>query len=284
MTRSGADAALLLAAMAGSDPADPVTAPADAQIRDYAAAGATLAGKRLGVLLPVADTEADRVFLDALKALEAAGAEIVPATDFMIPPGSNADETALLQTEFKSDLNSYLATLPAGQPDTQPKNLAEIIAFNAANPRELALFGQDTFEKSQARPDLADPEYQATLARLVPGMRALLERTFAQYRLDALVQPTNGPAFRIDLVRGNNSSGSSSSVPAIAGTPHLTVPMGMVRGLPVGISLSGLAWSEAQLLALGAAVEKVLPARKAPQFLPSLETTPESRAAFAPQR
>jgi amidase len=212
MARTVADAALLLGGMAGSDPADSATAGADIHKRDYAAvlATASLRGKRLGVIArPDEASESGKVFAAALKAMIAAGAVIVPVTDFTRPPGSGADEGMVLQTEFKNDLNSYLATLPPGQ----PKSLAGIIAFNAAHGRELTLFGQDYFEKAEARGGLGDLVYQAAVTRLQAGMRALLEHSFTQYRLNALIQPTDDPAFRIDLARGDNDSSTSSGVP-----------------------------------------------------------------------
>ena len=279
MARSVADAALLLTVMAGSDPDDAATAEADAYKQDYAHALATASvkGKRLGVVVPVDDTGTGRVFAAALAALAAAGAEIVPIPDFTQATDRSADETLVLQFELKHDLNAYLASLPQGQPRT----LADLIAFNRASPRELVLFGQETFEMAQARGDLSDPVYQQALARLQSGARALLDNSFAQYQVDALIEPTADPSFRIDLVRGDARSGSvSAGVPAMAGYPHLTVPMGQVKGLPVGLSLVGPRWSEDGLLAVGAAAEKALSGRQPPHFWPSVES--EDHASLDP--
>ena len=161
--------------------------------------------------------------------------------------------------------------------------MADLIAFNRASPRELELFGQDKFEAAQARGDLSDPAYQATLARLQGGTRSLLDASFAHYHVDALIEPTAEPSFRIDLVRGDShSGGNSAGIPAIAGYPHLTLPMGAVKGLPVGVSLVGPRWSEAVLLALGAAAEKALPARRPPHFRPSVES--QDRSALDPAK
>jgi len=279
MTRSVSDAALLLTVMAGSDPDDLATADADAHRLDYAHAlsGASLKAKRLGVIVSAGDDITGPVFAHALALLSAAGAEIVPIPDFLQPPDTSADEALVLEFELKHDLNAYLASLPPGQPRT----LADLIAFNAASSRELALFGQDKFEAAQARGELSDPAYQAALARLQSGTRSLLDATFAQYHVDALIEPTAEPSFRIDLVRGDARSGNSSAgVPAIAGYPHLTLPMGQVKGLPVGLSLAGPRWSEATLLGLAAAAQKALPARRPPHFLPSVES--QDRAALGP--
>ncbi|HUE63973.1 MAG TPA: amidase [Rhizomicrobium sp.] len=279
MTRSVADTATLLAAMAGSDPGDPATTEADMHRQDYAQAlpAATLNGKRLGVIVPADDTGTGRVFAAALAALTAAGAEIVPIPDFAQPPGTSADEALVLEFELKHDMNAYLASLPPGRPRT----LADLIAFNRAAPRELQLFGQDRFEAAEARGDLSDPAYQAALARLQSGTRSLLDESFTHYRVDALIEPTAEPSFRIDLVRGDSHLGvDSAGVPAIAGYPHLTVPMGAVKGLPVGLSLVGPRWSEATVLALGAAAEKALPARQPPRFWQSVES--QNRAQLDP--
>jgi amidase len=263
-----------MAVMAGSDPDDPVTRDAEAHPQNMAPDSnpLLLRGKRLGILMPSDEDGAGRVFASALAALRAAGADIVPIPAFDRPLGSGADESVLLEYDLKHDLNAYLAGLPPGQ----PKTLADLIAFNQSSPRELALFGQDLFESAQARGDITDPQYQAVLARLKPSMQALLNNTFEQYHLDALIQPTEPPAFRIDLVRGDNQAGGNSSgVPAIAGTPHLTLPMGQVKGMPVGLSLIGRQWGDGALLMLGSAVEAALPARAAPSFRSSVELEPD---------
>ncbi len=281
MTRSVGDAALLLAAMAGSDSDDPATAEADTRRQDYAQAlaAAMLKGKRLGVIVPADDTAAGRLFAASLAALAAAGADIVPIPDFALPPGTNADEALVLEFELKHDLNAYLASLPPGRLRT----LADLIAFNRASPRELQLFGQDMFEAAEARGDLSDPAYQSALARLQSGTRSLLDTSFARYHVDALIEPTAEPSFRIDLVRGDShSGGNAAGVPAIAGYPHLTLPMGAVKGLPVGLSLVGPRWSEAAVLALGAAAEEALPARQPPRFRQSVES--QNRAVLDPAR
>jgi amidase len=280
MTRSVADAALLLGIMAGSDAADAATASADSNRRDYGAAlgAGALAGKRLGVIVPPGTSTTDQVFMIALATLRAAGAEIVQVPDFTRPADAADNETTVLKFELKCDMAAYLASLPDGD----PKSLADLIAFNTASPRELALFGQDYFEMAAATTTLSDPVYIKAHDKLGEDMRALLDRTMATYRLDALIRPTAEPAFRIDLVKGDNSGTTASGVPAMAGYPHLTVPMGAVDGLPVGLSFIGPAWSESLLLALAADFERHAHARRPPQFLPSVEALPASAAALAP--
>ena len=282
MARSVADAALLLSAMAGSDPRDAATAAADAHRADYAAlAGGALKGKRLGVILPPPDETppaSEPVLQHALGILRAQGAEIVEIRDFVRPPGAPDEEGTVLKFELKHDMNAYLQSLPGAG----PKTLADLIAFNAGSPRELAIFDQDYFEAAQAKGDLTDPAYIQARDDLVASTRALLDKTLAQYHLDALIRATEDMVFRVDVVKGDNDGPGASFLPAASGYPHLTVPMGFVKDLPVGLSFIGPAWSEARLLSMGAAFERAAQARKPPGFLPSLETKPDIAAALAP--
>ena len=288
MTRDVMDAALLLTAMAGSDPADAATADADAHKADYAAAlaSATLRGKRLGYIAPPPDaapSDTDRVFLKALDVLRAQGAEVIAIQDGPPPPSDIGDaELTVLEFELKHDMNAYLASL---LPGGKMKTLADLIAFNTATPRELALFGQDLFEAAQVKGDLADPAYLKAAKTLREFSRGRLDHLLGDNKLDALIRATDDASFRIDIAKGDiDTGGSSSFLPATAGYPHLTVPMGMVRGLPVGLSFMGPAWSEASLLQLGYAYEQAAQARVAPAYLPSLESTSDAAAAFAPIR
>jgi len=285
MTRSVEDAAILLSAMAGSDPADPATAEADARKQDYAAAlaSASLQGRRLGVLGYAAalSPRVRAVFDAAVGQLKgAAGAEVIEIDDFKPPDGLGKLELAVMLAELKADLNAYLASTPAA---VTTRTLADLIAFNQATPRELVLFGQDLFEQAEATKGLEDPAYVKARAE---SLRAAgpdgIDRLVAEHRLDALIAPSYGPAWRIDTAAGERGSGRSSTLAAIAGYPHLTVPMGEVRGLPVGLSFIGPAWSEAKLLALGYAFEQATHARKPPTYAPSLEETPEFEDATAP--
>ena len=283
MARTVADAAAILNAMSGRDAADAATADADARKTDFAAlSGASLRGKRLGVVMappqsPLSET--DRLLAKALEALKARGAEIVLVSDFAVPPQIGDDERLVLQYDFKNDLNLYLASLPA----SPIRSLSDLIAFNDASPRETALFDQNTFIAANARGDLASPEYVRARDELISLAAKTLDDALRRYRLEALIRITTEPAFRIDTVRGNNfGGGDAASLPAEAGYPHLTVPMGTVQGLPVGLSFIGPAWSDARMLALGHAFEQASPARKAPNFLPSLEETVSAENAFAP--
>ncbi|MEO6990130.1 MAG: amidase [Candidatus Baltobacteraceae bacterium] len=286
MGRSVADVAALLTAMAGTDPADAATRDADERKIDYAAAlnGATLRGKRLGVLrfatgaLPAVDA----LFDAALAVLKAHGAEIVELKDYKPPTTLGDAELTVLLTELKADLNTYLASTPA---TVASRTLADVIAFNRGDPRELSLFDQDLFDQAQATKGLDDPAYvSARETSKREAGRDGIDKLILENRLDALIAPSDGPASRVDVVTGDHLSGVASQLPAIAGDPHLTVPMGYVNGLPVGLSFIGRAWTEAQLLSLGAAFERATHHRHAPTFAASIENTPGIIRLLAPLR
>jgi amidase len=270
MVRSVSDAALLLGVIAGSDPADPATEPADARKADYLAGlkSDALKGVRIGVLRFAAGfhPETDQVFDRALASLTAAGATLV---EIAAPPPDSHDvgrlEKIVLGTELKADLNAYLATTA---PDRVPSRmLADLIAFNKAHAEaEMPLFGQDVFEAAEQTQGLDDPAYLAAKAdahRLAgpEGIDAVLKAN----DVSVLVAPTLGPAWLIDpVLKDRFVGGGVGGAPAVAGYPHLTVPMGQVDGLPVGLSFVGPAWSEASLLAYGYAFEQATHARIAP--------------------
>ena len=272
MTRTVTDAALILTAIAGSDPADVATQDADARKTDYAKSLDRNALK--GVTLAVArfytgySPGTDAVFEQALKDLKAQGATLVEVKDFDEGPIGKA-EGVVLYTELKVDLNAYLASTDPAKVKT--RTLADVIAFNAATPKETEWFGQETFIKAQATKGYDDPEYIKALAdgkRLAgpEGIDRILKDTGAI----AIVAPTTGPAWTIDPLNGDHYGGSSTTLPAVAGYPHLTVPMGAVGGLPVGLSFIGPAWSEARLLNLGYAYEQATHRRIEPKFLPTV--------------
>jgi amidase len=282
MARTVADAAALLSALAGSDPADPATLEADARKADYLAAldPAALRGVRLGVLRYPRTPQTDAVFETALKALTAAGAILVevPLPD---EDAIDAAERIVLRAEFKAGIDAYLATTP---PTVKTRSLDDLIAFNAAEPRETALFGQETFIEAAKAPPLTDPEYRQALetGRRLAGPEGL-DRMLAVADVQALVAASGGPASIVDPVNGARWLGSPSTWPAVAGYPHLTVPMGQVSGLPVGLSFIGTKWSEARLLGFGAAFEAAAGARVAPAFPPSVAVRPEFAAAYDPK-
>ncbi len=284
MARSVRDAAMLLTIMAGSDGLDSATLQADRHATDYAKALDihALQGRRIGVMRFEAGfhPETDAVFAHALDVLRAAGATLVEIPHL---PGIDAigdAETLVLTTELKADLHTYLATTPKR---VDSRSLADLIAFNLAHhDRELALFGQELFEKAEATKGLDDPAYLAALAtsRRLAGAEGI-DRMLATDKLDALVAPTAGPAWVVDTACGDHSSGQTSTLPAVAGYPHLSVPMGQVYGLPVGLSIIGPAWSDARVLAYGYAFEQALGLHMAPTFARSL---PAAGALLEPLR
>ena len=270
ITLSVADGALLLTVMAGSDPSDPATKDADQHKTDYTKAldANALQGKRIGVArwLTGYHEPTDAAFEEALAELKAAGAELVDIKEFPNRQAISAAEFPVLLSEFKAGLNDYLAATP---PAVKVRSLDDLIAFNAATPAELEFFNQDLLEQAAKAPVLTDKTYlaaKATAARL--AREEGIDKMLADNRIIAIVAPTGGPAWTTDLITGDHFLGASSGLPAVAGYPHITVPMGVVRDLPVGLSFFGPAWSEASLIGLAYAYEQRTHARKTPSFLP----------------
>jgi amidase len=277
MTRTVRDAALVLTAIAGTDPADAQTAEADRHRGDFAAAldSGALRGKRLGVMRFASGFGTDAAFEEALRTLTAQGATLVEIKEFKGRDEMGRNEFAVLLTELKADLNAYLATTP---PTVRTRTLADVIAFNSANAAtELAMFGQDTFEQAEKTKGLYDPEYKKareTSFRLA-GPEGI-DRLLRENNVVALVGPTMPAAWPIDPVHGDQiSGGGAGGLAAVAGYPHLTVPMGAVKGLPVGLSFIGPKWSDRLILSLGYAYEQASRKRVEPRFLRSIDDRPE---------
>jgi amidase len=271
MTRTVADAALLLSVLAGADPRDPATRRAPAVDYRKGLDADALRGARIGVprkKLYGYSEATDRLADQAIAVMKAHGAVIVDPADVPHLGTYEEDELEVLLHEFKADLGDYLTALGPGAP---VKSLAELIAFNEKNrDRELPFFGQDLFEKAQKRGPLSAAVYRRARARSLRLAGAQgLDAVMSQYHLDALVAPTTGPAWVVDPVTGDHFSGGSSTAPAVAGYPSVTVPMGFVHGLPVGLSFMGRAWSEPRLLALAYAFEQATHHRRPPRFLPT---------------
>jgi len=259
MTRCVADAAALLGALAGADPGDEATAASAGRAADYLGfldAGA-LAGARLGIWRDgsKAAGPATAAVLDAaVDRLRAGGAEVIDPVPLPGADEAGEPELVALLHEFKHDLNAYLAALPGEHPMT----LAELIDYNNAHAdRVLAHFGQDLFERAEATSgDLADPGYLAARGDARRGARAALDGALNEHRLDAVVSLTGGPARLTDHLLGDQHEFSTSGPAAVTGYPSITVPAGRVGGLPVGLLLSGAAWSEPRLIALAFAFEQ----------------------------
>ena len=272
MARSVADAALMLAAMAGVDPADAATAGSSGKAAGYAAAldRDSLKGKRLGVARNFfgKNPEVDAEIAKALQVLQAQGAQLV---DVEVPNVNKYDssETEVLLYEFKSDLAAYLKDYAPGAP---VRNMAELVEFNRKHAdKEMPYFGQEHLERAAAKGGLDEQAYLDALANNHRYSRAEgIDQVMREHRLDALVAPTDGPAWLTDFINGDHYNASFSSPAAVAGYPHVTVPAGYVHGLPVGLSFVGGSYSEATLIGMAYAYEQATHHRRAPQFLASV--------------
>jgi amidase len=280
MARTVTDAAQLLTVIAGPDPADPVTITPD-KARPAAAEDYTkyldpkaLAGARLGV--PVKgffgiSRGVDALMRGAFGDLKDAGAVLIEPAELVAPPELDGAETEVLLFELKAYLDKYLAGRDAS---AHVHSLAEAIAFNTQNRgAELALFGQEHFEDADKKPGLTDKAYRDARARCLQITRTLLlDKVMADNKLDAFVAATNGPAWLIDPVNGDSGSGvSCSTLPAVSGYPHVTVPAGYLHGLPVGLSFFGKPYTEGKLIGYAFAYEAKTKHRVPPRFLPSVE-------------
>lgn len=261
MARTVRDAAILLGVMADGPEAPP----------DYTKFldPAGLRGARLGVARKFFDitAETDRLINDCLAEMKKLGAEIVDPADLPSHGKFAESESDVLSYEFKADLNAYLETRRTGL------TLEKLIAFNEAHrAEEMAYFEQELFVKAQTKGPLTDEAYRKALAKSRHLSRAEgIDAVLKKFRVDAIVAPTMCPAWLIDYVNGDYGNGGCSSPAAVAGYPHITVPAGFVRGLPVGISFFGRAWSEPVLLKLAYGFEQALKARRPPKLLPTAQ-------------
>jgi amidase len=275
MARTVTDAAILLGALVGFDVDDPITkATATKIVRDYARFldPNALKGARIGIPRKACfgmNVHADRLVEAAIDVMRNLGAVIVDPAE--LPPSSKVGDSEfdVLLYEFKADLNTYLASLG---PKAPAQSLADLIAFNEAQKdREMPYFGQEIFLRAQKMGPLTDPRYKAALANGRHWTRTMgIDAVMARHTLDAFVAPTSGPASLTDLVNGDYGPNGCSTIPAVAGYPHITVPAGFASGLPVGLSFFGRAFSEGTLLGFAFAFEQATKHRKAPKFLPSV--------------
>ncbi len=272
MARTVADAAALLTVIAGVDPEDPATKAGKAQDYLRALDPNGLKGTRLGVLRKYAgeSIHVDALFADALKVMKDAGAEIVDPVEVTTMGKFDSGELDVLLYELKADLAKYFEWFG---PTTPLKSLADAIKFNEEHEAdEMPYFGQETFLQAEKKGPLTSPEYLKALANGHKLSRDEgIDATMARHKLDAIICPTGTCAWPIDLVNGDGGYMSASSLAAVAGYPHITLPMGYVFGMPVGISFFGRAWSEAKLISLAYAYEQKTKFRKAPRFLPTAD-------------
>jgi amidase len=255
MARTVTDAAILLGALTGAD----YTKSLDPN---------GLRGARIGVARDKFfgfHEETDRLIDAAIAEMKRAGAEIVDPADIPTAGKFDDSESEVLHYEFKNDLNLYLGALG---PKAPVHSLADVIAFNDSHrEQEMPYFGQDTMLKAQSKGPLTSREYLDALEKNHRLSRTEgIDAVMGQHRLDALVAPTQGPAWCTDLINGDHAPGGCSTPAAVAGYPNINVPAGLVRGLPVGISFFGAANSEAVLIKLAYAFEQSTKHRKPPHL------------------
>ncbi len=264
MARTVRDVAILLSVMA-----DPESKAATDYTRFLDPQG--LRGARLGIARKFFESNAllDAFLSGCVDALKKAGAEVIDPADLATHGQMDAPEGEVLSYEFKDGINRYLTRLPSGSP---ARTLEELIDYNEKNrDREMPFFGQELFIKAQAKGPLTDAAYLKARADCVrlsrqDGIDALL----AEYKLDAIVSLTSGPACLTDHVNGDQDTGGCTTPAAVAGYPHITVPAGFYGGLPIGLSFFGAAWSEPTMIKLAYGWEQQMNARRKPSFAPSV--------------
>ncbi|EKD31579.1 MAG: Amidase [uncultured bacterium] len=273
MGRTVEDVAIALGVLAGSDTSDSKTMAKEAKFySDYTQFlnKDGLKGKRIGVVTNISGFhyKVDSLMKKAVEFLKSSGAEVVDVAMPLRGEISGASFQVMLY-EFKDGLNKYFASLGENAPI---KNIEELIEFNKKDSVELMFFDQQLLELAQAKGGLDDPKYKQALALMQKGTRGDgIDKVMNSNKLDALIAPTGSPAWKTDFVNGDNFLGSSSSFAAISGYPNITVPMGFISDLPVGISFFGRAWSEPTLLEIAYAFEQGTKHRQAPKFLNYIE-------------
>ena len=291
MARTVADAALVLSIIAGSDPNDRMTVGANLHWSDYSLAldPDGLRGARIGVARSVYwgySIAADRSAEQSLQVFRDLGAEVIDPADIPTAmelaggwPPRNMDGMNVMLYEFKAGLNDWLASLG---PESHVRSLADLIEFNVAHAdREMPYFAQELLEMAEAKGSLSEAEYLGARERTHRLSRGEgIDAVMAEHRLDALVMPTMSPSVKIDLVNGESHRGASSNPSAIAGYPAITVPAGFAGGLPVGITFTGRAWSEATLIRLAYAFEQATLARSEPTYMPAGTFPPVRRSVM----
>ncbi len=275
MARTVSDAAILLGALTGVDPQDPVTQ--QSRGRSYTDYSGFLdpngmQGARIGVARNLFgfNEKVDQIIDACIQDVMGLGAEIVDPANVATAGQFEDTELEVLLYEFKADLDNYLAGLGS---NARVHSLREIIEFNErSREKVMSLFGQDLLLKAEAKGPLTSDDYVKALRENQRLSKADgIDATLQEHTLDAIVAPTAGPPWLTDWVNGDHYSGGSSSPPAVAGYPHITVPAGYIYGLPVGISFFSGAYQEPKLIKLAFAFEKAARVRRPPQFLASAD-------------
>ncbi|MPQ49044.1 amidase [Marinifilum sp. N1E240] len=267
MAKSVEDAAILLSVMTAKDNSDKITLNNNNSAINYAKNlnSKALHGARIGIVRQLFGfhTEVDKIMEKAIEDLKSAGAELIDVELENLHQYSS-EEFEVLLYEFKNDLNKYLASCKY----PIVKTLEDVIAFNKQYADlEMPWFGQEIMEMANKKGDLNEPEYLDALKKCkeLAGKKGI-DATLQKHKLDALIAPTNGPAWSIDLINGDHYGGGSSEAAAVSGYPNITVPAGFVHSLPVGISFFAEAFSEQKLIQFAYAYEQATKHRKSPEF------------------
>jgi amidase len=280
MARNVEDAAILLSALAGTDTADPASRKQrSARQTDYYTRLSKdgLKGARIGIARNMAGANPSilEIFESSIEIIKECGAQVIDPSNVPNFNKFSGSEVEVLLFEFKSDLNKYLGSLPSDLPH---RSLADIISFNETNKaRVMPYFGQERMIAAQKKGTLSSAKYKEALRKNRKLSRTEgLDKVFRKYKLDAIIVPSGGPVWPIDLVNGDaiNWDMESTSPPAVAGYPHITVPAGFVFGLPVGLSFIGKAWQDTKLLQFAYAFEQASLIRKHPRYLKTIEVAP----------
>lgn len=272
MARSVRDAAICLGALTGVDSTDANSLLSQGHFqRDYTPflTADGLKGKTLGLYTQPLGRHAqvDSLMRQTVRFLEAQGARVIEI-DRIAEANINRPAFQVLLHEFKTGLNAYFARLGPAAP---VKSLKELVATTFQDSLEMQYFDHALLKQAQETEGVAAKAYQQALATAAEESRANgIDRVMDEHGLDAFIAPTGGPAWKTDLINGDNFGLSSSSPAAIAGYPNISLPMGYIQGLPVGMSIFGRAWSEPVLLEIAYAFEQARPVRRAPRFLPSI--------------
>ena len=274
MARTVEDAATLLGALTGIDPRDPRTKESEGKAyTDYTSFldAKGLQGKRIGVGRNFFDFHegVDQLMEDAIQLMKSNGATLIDLEE-VVPSGQGKASFDVLLYEFKDGVNKYLASCKS---DLPVSTLADVIDFNKENAAaSMPYFKQEILKMAQDKGDLESKEYLEALEKILRlNQKEGIDKVMDEHNLDAIIGPTGGPAWNIDLVNGDHFGGGSSSPAAKAGYPNITVPAGYIHGLPVGMSIFGRAYSEPILIAIAYAYEQASQHRQEPTFIPTLK-------------
>ncbi len=275
MARTVTDAAIMLGALTGIDSDDDYTKKSEGKgLTDYTPflQKNSLRNKRIGVARHFFGfhDQVDQLMERAIYDMKNLGANLIDLDKDDLNGNSGQDAYEVLLYEFKHDLNKYLENCPSS---VRVRSLKQLISFNIDNrEKEMPYFGQEVFVAAQEKGDLNDDTYKRALENVLTSNGPEgIDRMLANYEIDAIIAPTGAPAWPIDVINGDHFMGGSSSPAARSGYPNITVPMGFIHDLPVGISFFAEAFSESKLISFAYAYEQATKHRKAPKFIPTFK-------------